>query len=106
MTPSGFYIGIILKTKVSRKYFAFSSSLIKKSMTPFIMNEALDSPGCTLDVSIAAFLTAISWGSEVKFVTISMSTSLPASDLHKTVLRILSLFWKLHHFLTSSTRSV
>jgi len=85
-------MGIILNTKVSRKYFAFRSSLIKKSMTPFIIQEAFDSPGCTLDVRIIDFLIAMSTGSLEKFVTISISTSLPASDLQRTVFLILSLF--------------
>lgn len=85
-------MGIILKTNVSRRYFAFRSSLIKKSMTPFIIHEALDSPGWTLDVRMIDFLTAISTGSLEKFVTISISTSLPASDLQRTVFLILSLF--------------
>ena len=59
---------------------------------PFITNEAFDSPGCTRDVIMIDLRMAMSTGSLVKFVTISMSTSLPASDLHKTVFLILSLF--------------
>ena len=61
-------------------------------MTPSIIQEALLSPGCTREVSITDFRTAISYGSLSKFVTINISTSLPARDLHKTVFRILSLF--------------
>jgi len=61
-------------------------------MTPFITKEEFDSPGWTRDVNIIDLRTAMSTGSLIKLVTINMSTSLPASDLHKTVLRILSLF--------------
>jgi len=92
MTPSGFYMGIILKTKVSRRNLAFKSSLIRKSITPFIIHDAFDSPGWTLEVRITDFLTAISTGSLEKLVTINMSTSLPAKDLQSTVFLILSLF--------------
>ena len=92
MTPSGFYIGIILKTKVSRRNLALRSSLMRKSITPFIIQDAFDSPGCTREVRITDFLTAMSTGSLEKFVTMSMSTSLPANDLQRTVFRILSLF--------------
>jgi hypothetical protein len=53
-------MGIILKTKVSLKNLAFSESLTKNSITPFIIQEALLSPGCTLEVKITDFLTAIS----------------------------------------------
>ena len=91
MTPSGLSMGTILKTKVLRRNWACSSSLTKKSMTPFIRKDALDSPGWTRDVNIMDLRTAMSTGSLRKLVTINMSTSLPARDLHRTVLRILSL---------------
>ena len=87
---------MILKTKVFLKNSALGSSLTKKSITPFITQLAFVSPGCTLDVKMIDFLTAISTGSLMKLVTISISTSLPASDLHRTVFLILFLFWKVH----------
>jgi len=46
MTPSGFSIGIILKTKFYRKYSA--STLLgstRKSKAPFIIQEPTLSPG-------------------------------------------------------------
>ena len=92
MTPSGLSIGMILNTKVFLKNSAFSSSLIRYSRTPFIMREEFDSPGWILHVNITAFRCEIASGVEPKFVTISISTSLPASDLQRTVLLILSLF--------------
>lgn len=90
MTPSGFNIGIILKTKLFLKYFAPSSSLTRYSKVPCMIKEALDSPGCTLEVKIMARLTAISSGRELKLVIITISQSLPAKVLHKIVFLILS----------------
>ena len=60
-------------------------------MTPFMTQLALVSPGCTRLVKMIDFLTAISTGSEVKLVTMSISTSLPARLLHKVVFLTLSL---------------
>ena len=91
ITPSGFNMGTILKTKLFLKYRAPSSSLTKYSNVPYIMKEAFDSPGWTLDVSTIALLTAISSGLEAKFVIITISQSLPAIVLHNTVFLILSL---------------
>ena len=68
-------------------------------MTPFMSHEALLSPGCTRELKIIDLRMAMSTGSDRKFVTMSMSTSLPASDLHRTVFLILSLFWKVHTLL-------
>jgi hypothetical protein len=92
MTPSGFSMGIILKTKVFLRNSAFSSSLMRYSMTPFIMKEEFVSPGWIRHVRIIAFLWDMASGLDAKFVTISISTSFPANDLHKTVRLILSLF--------------
>eukprot|EP00354_Favella_ehrenbergii_P007736 CAMPEP_0170476818 /NCGR_PEP_ID=MMETSP0123-20130129/18159_1 /TAXON_ID=182087 /ORGANISM="Favella ehrenbergii, Strain Fehren 1" /LENGTH=314 /DNA_ID=CAMNT_0010748089 /DNA_START=652 /DNA_END=1597 /DNA_ORIENTATION=- len=89
-------MGTILKTKVLRRNSACSSSLTKKSITPFITKEAFDSPGCTRDVRMIDLRTAISTGSDKKLVTMSISTSLPARDLQRTVLRILSLLEPVH----------
>ena len=94
MTPSGFSIGTILKTKVDLRNSAFASSLTRKSITPFMSQLALLSPGCTREVKIMDFRTAMSTGSDKKFVTINISTSFPASDLQSTVFRILSLLLK------------
>jgi len=90
MTPSGLSIGTILKTKLFLKYLAPSSSLIKYSNVPYIIKEAFDSPGWTLEVKTIARLTAISSGRDVKFVIITISQSFPAIVLHKTVFLILS----------------
>lgn len=62
MTPSGLSIGIILKTKLSLKYLAPSSSDTKYSKVPYIMKLAFDSPGCTLDDKMTARLKAINSG--------------------------------------------
>lgn len=91
MTPSGLSIGTILKTKLFLKYLAPSSSLTRYSSVPYIIKEAFDSPGCTLDDSTIALRTAISSGLDAKFVIITISQSLPAIVLHNTVFRILSL---------------
>ena len=84
-------MGIILKTYLSLNFCAISSMDVKKSITPFIIQEALDSPGCTLAVSMIAGLLAMSSATEAKLVIISMSTSLPASDLQRIVFLTLSL---------------
>jgi hypothetical protein len=55
MTPSGLSIGIILNTKLSLSSLASLQSLIKKSMTPFIIQLLFDSPGCTLALIITPF---------------------------------------------------
>ena len=68
-----------------------SSMLVKKSMQPFIIQEAFDSPGWTLAVKMIAGLLAMSSATEAKLVIISISTSLPAKDLQRMVLRTLSL---------------
>jgi len=41
---------------------------------------------------MTAFLVAMASGDELKLVTINISMSFPARDLHNTVLLILSLF--------------
>lgn len=81
---------MILKTKLSLKYFAPSSSLTKYSKVPYIIKLALDSPGCTLEVNITALLNAISSGLAAKLVTITISQLLPAIVLVKVVFLILS----------------
>ena len=45
--PSGFSMGMILKTKLSLSSFASREGPVTKSITPFIIQEALVSPGCT-----------------------------------------------------------
>ena len=69
------------------------------------MKEEFDSPGCTLDVRIIAFLTAISSGREAKLVIITISQSFPARVLQRTVFLILSLFSTLHTFSKYSQQS-
>ena len=95
-------MGIILNAKVFLRNMASSSSDTRKSKTPFIMKEALVSPGCTLEDRMMDFLTAMSTGSDKKLVTISISTSLPARDLQRTVFLILSLLLKVQIFLMNS----
>jgi len=70
-------------------------------MRPYIIHEALLSPGCTLAVRMMAFLMAISSGILAKLVTMSISTSLPAKLLHNTVFLTLSLFWNVQVLLTN-----
>jgi hypothetical protein len=48
-------MGIMLKTKDYLRIFASLESDIKKSKMPCMMNEAFDSPGCTLHVRKIAF---------------------------------------------------
>ena len=61
-----------------------------------MMIEELDSPGCTLEVRMMHFREAISAGSLRKFVMISITTTLPASDLQRFVFLTLSLLLKVH----------
>ena len=89
-TPSGLSIGIILNTKLLRRYFATSSSDTKYYRIPSTINEALLSPGCTLLVITIALLMAISSGLELKLVMIAISQSFPAMVLHTMVFHILS----------------
>lgn len=56
ITPSGLRIGTILKTKWSRSALASAALLVRKSRTPFIIHEALLSPGCTLALRKMPFL--------------------------------------------------
>jgi len=63
------------------------------------------SPGCTLDVSITAFLYAISSGFDEKLVIITISQSFPAMLLHNTVRLILSLFLITHKLWRCSQQS-
>ena len=84
-------MGIILNTKLLRKYFATSSSDTKNYRIPSTITEALLSPGCTLLVITIARLIAISSGLELKFVIIAISQSFPAIVLHTMVFHILSL---------------
>ena len=46
-SPSGLSIGTTLKTKLSRSSLASSEGPVRKSITPFIIQEALVSPGWT-----------------------------------------------------------
>ena len=56
MTPSGLRMGTILKTKLSRKALASGVWLTRYSIAPFIIQEALLSPGCTLALRKTPFL--------------------------------------------------
>lgn len=67
-------------------------------MTPSIMKEAFDSPGCTQPVRITAGLSEISSGVDEKFVIISISQSFPAIVLQSGALLTLSLFPNVHIF--------
>jgi len=81
-------IGTILKTNFSLSAFASGAELTKKSMSPFIIQEALDSPGCTLDeINMPFFERAFSEvGSLSLEVTVKNSTLLPARDLQSVLL--------------------
>lgn len=98
-------MGTILKTKLFLKYLAPSSSLTKYSRTPYIIKEAFDSPGWTLEVRIMAFRFAISSAREAKFVIIAISQSLPAIVLQIDVFLILSLVSGVQIFCKNSQQS-
>jgi hypothetical protein len=83
MTPSGFYIGTILNTKQSLSTWASGAWLTKKSMMPFIIHDALVSPGCTLDeMNTPFFASALSdFGSLSLLVMVMYSQRFPARVL-------------------------
>lgn len=54
ITPSGFSIGTILNMNFSRSSFAVLDSPVRKSRTPFIIQEAGVSPGWTRAVTTTA----------------------------------------------------
>lgn len=70
------------------------------------MNDALLSPGWTLEVNIIALLTAISSGLDAKFVIITISQSFPAIVLQSTVFLILSFVSDVHILSKSSQQSL
>ena len=69
---------------------ASGSFEIKNFIAPSIIKEALLSPGCTLDESITAYLSAISSYDDYRLVIMSISSEFPAIDLHIWVLFSLS----------------
>ena len=73
---------------------------------PWSIQEALDSPGWTLDVKMIAGLSDNSTASLMKLVIMRTSMSLPASDLHKTVFLTLSLLSGEHTSARYHLRSV
>lgn len=84
MTPSGLSIGITLKTKLSRSLLATGSSLTRKSITPFIMNDAFDSPGWILAlITTPSFFLSYSIGT--LFVIVRYSHLFPAIVLQRVL---------------------
>ena len=56
-------MGTILKVNVFRSCLASGSSEVRKSMIPFIIQEELDSPGCTLaEKKTIGFGSVSLWG--------------------------------------------
>ena len=108
MTPSGFTMGTILKTKFSRRAYASAVLLTRNSMTPFIIQLAFDSPGCTLDEMKTPFLLLLFslLGSLSLLVIVIYSHRLPAS-VRQSVLRWKKFWLNLSRSirLRSSTRS-
>ena len=78
ITPSGFNIGTSLKTKLSRRSLASGDPPVRKSRIPFIICEALLSPGCTRAVITIPFRFLIASGSLEKVVTVISSHMFPA----------------------------
>ena len=106
MTPSGLSIGTILKTKLFLNNLAPSSLHTKYSNVPYIMNETLLSPGCTLDIKMIALLFAISSGVESKLVIMTISQSFPAIVLQRTVDLNISLVEFAHNYFKKSQESL
>lgn len=55
ITPSGFSMGINLKMNLCRSFLATKESPVIKSMKPFIIQLAGDSPACTRPLITIAF---------------------------------------------------
>jgi len=106
MTPSGFNIGIILKTNVFLNYSAISLLLRRNLIIPSTMKLPLVSPGWTLPVIITQLHAAISCSYESKFVIRRHSKSLPATVFPRHVFRIIDLFFGVTIDLTRYQRSV
>ena len=87
MTPSGFNMGTILNTKVSRSILAPKDGPSRQSIIPFIMKLEFVSPGCTLDEITTPLRFFISSKSEPNVVMISKSTGFPATVLQNSFLR-------------------
>lgn len=66
-------MGTILKTKLSRNILASNDGPVKKSMTPFIIQLAFVSPGCTRDVMTTPLRFCKACGSHEKDVMVSKS---------------------------------
>lgn len=89
MTPSGFRIGIILKTKLSLSALASGLLDMRQSITPFIIQDALLSPGCTLALIIIPFLaSALALLGSLSLLVIDKYSHLfPAKVLHRVPLQ-------------------
>ena len=83
MTPSGFSMGMILKTKLSRRIWASSESPVRKSRQPFIIQLALVSPGWTRLLITMAFRDLSDSRSQSSVVTVRQSQLFPARVLQR-----------------------
>ena len=87
MTPSGFSIGTSLNTNASRSARATGESAVKKRITPRIINDAFDSPGCTRALRTTAGRFCSAPALPEKLVTVSSSHRFPASVVASCRLR-------------------
>ena len=74
MTPSGFSIGMILKTNLFLRTCALGWLLVRWRRSPLITQLELDSPGCTLQEITTYFL--LSFAASVSSTIMKMSSAL------------------------------
>ena len=85
MTPSTFSMGTILKRYLDRSSEA--SGATRKSSSPFIIQDALDSPGWTLEVKTTIFRCLIGTALSSLDVTVTRGMSWSLGVLARTSVR-------------------
>ena len=87
MTPSGFRHGIILNTNLFLNSLETGFFDNRKSMIPFMINDAFTSPGWTRADRITMGLSLIVFALELKLVMVNRSILFPSLDRHNNCRR-------------------